>query len=193
MNQLKVAITGGIGSGKTYVCRLLEKRGVRVYDCDEAAKRLMQTSEELRCKLKKLVGNGVYINKVLQKSVLAKFLLASEQNKQAVNDIVHPAVVNDFEISGDGWLESAILFESGFYRRTHLDYVVCVTAPLEIRIMRVMTRDGISRAHALTWIDSQMAQEEILKRSDFEIVNDGNNNMNIQIDNILEQLTHTNH
>ncbi|WP_315342128.1 dephospho-CoA kinase [Hoylesella oralis] len=193
VNSPKVAITGGIGSGKTHVCRLLEERGIRVYDCDEAAKRLMQTSEELQRKLKNLVGSGVYINKVLQKSVLAKFLLASNQNKQAVNDIVHPAVASDFETSGYCWLESAILFESGFFRRTHFDFAVCVTAPLETRVARVMARDGISRTRALAWINSQMAQEEMLKLSDFEIVNNGESDVNIQISNILKQINNTNH
>lgn len=193
INLLKIAITGGIGCGKTYVCQLLESRGIRVYYCDEAAKRLIQTSEMLQCKLQKLVGQEVYVNKVLQKSVLAKFLLASEQNKHAVNAIVHPVVAGDFEASGCYWLESAILFESGFYKRIHFDLTICVTAPLEVRITRVMARDDITRAQALAWINNQMTQEEILRRSDFEIVNDGACDVNIQINDILEQLKHTNY
>lgn len=88
---MKIAITGGIGSGKSYVCRLLEQRGIEVYDCDAAAKRLMRTSDRLQQQLKALVGDAVYsADGVLQKPVLAEFLLASEANKLAINDIVHP-------------------------------------------------------------------------------------------------------
>ena len=138
---MKIAITGGIGSGKSYVCRILEKQGIRVYDCDAEAKRLMRTDARLQAGLKKLVGEQVYSAEgVLQKPVLAQFLLAGEANKQAVNDVVHPAVARDFEQSSYEWMESAILFDSGFYRRIHLDFVVCVTAPVPVRIQRIMQR-----------------------------------------------------
>ena len=120
---MKIAITGGIGSGKSFVCRELAKRGIEVYDCDAAAKRLMRSDEQLQAALKLLVGNEVYVDGVLQKPVLAQFLLASETNKLAVNDVVHPAVARDFAQSGKNWLESAILFDSGFVHRTRFDYV----------------------------------------------------------------------
>lgn len=81
---MKIAITGGIGSGKSFVCRELAKRGIEVYDCDAAAKRLMRSDEQLQAALKLLVGNEVYADGVLQKPVLAQFLLASETNKLAV-------------------------------------------------------------------------------------------------------------
>ena len=103
---IKIGITGGIGSGKSYVCRLLEQRGIEVYDCDAAAKRLIRTSTRLRQQLKELIGS-------LQKADISRFLLASEENQQAVNAIVHPAVFQDFEASGMQWMESAILYESG--------------------------------------------------------------------------------
>ena len=140
---MKIAITGGIGSGKSYVCRQLAERGIRVYDCDAAAKRLMRTSPELQKQLKLLVGEDVYEDGQLVKPVMARFLLASEENQKAVNGIVHPAVADDFRASGYKWMECAILFESGF---DHLvDRVICVTAPEEVRIQRVMDRDGLSR------------------------------------------------
>lgn len=178
---MRVAITGGIGSGKSYVCKRLEAFGIRVYDCDAAAKRLMRTSSTLQRDLCRLVGDDVYVDGVLQKQVLAKFLLASEDNKQAVNQIIHPAVARDFECSGYEWLESAILFDSGFDRRIHFDYIVCVSAPLEIRIQRVMNRDGISREKTMEWISRQLPQKEVLKRADFEIVNDGMEDIDEQI------------
>lgn len=176
-----IAVTGGIGSGKSYVCRLLGKQGIRVYDCDDAAKRLYYTDTRLQEELKRLVGTNVYEGNKLQKRVLAEFLLTSEANKQAVNDIVHPAVARDFMQTGLQWLESAILFDSGFYKRIHFDFIVCVSAPESLRLERVMERDGISEAKAQEWIDSQIAQEEVEKRSDFVILNDGSHDLEKQI------------
>lgn len=190
---MKIAITGGIGSGKSFVCRLLEQRGIEVYDCDSAAKRLMRTSIKLQQQLKQLVGDGVYTaDGVLQKRVLAEFLLASETNKQLINDIVHPAVAADFCASGKRWLESAILFESGFYRRIAFDYVVCVTAPREVRIQRIVQRDGITPERAAEWVDAQMGEDEIVKRSDYHIQNDGASDVQAQIDNILRNIISNN-
>ena len=185
---MKIAITGGIGSGKSFVCRELAKRGIEVYDCDAAAKRLMRSDEQLQAALKLLVGNEVYADGVLQKPVLAQFLLASETNKLAVNDVVHPAVARDFEQSGKNWLESAILFDSGFVHRTRFDYVVCVTAPQEVRLQRIMQRDQISRQKAEEWINAQLPQADVVLQSDFEIRNDGKEDLNLQIDRLLNQV-----
>lgn len=185
---MKIAITGGIGSGKSFVCRELAKRGIGVYDCDAAAKRLMRSDERLQAALKQLVGDEVYADGVLQKPVLAQFLLASETNKLAVNDVVHPAVARDFEQSGKNWLESAILFDSGFVHRTRFDYVVCVTAPQEVRLQRIMQRDQISRQKAEEWIKAQLPQADVVLQSDFEIRNDGKEDLNLQIDRLLNQV-----
>ena len=157
-NRVCVAITGGIGSGKSYVCHLLQKYGIGVYDCDAAAKRLLHSDAALRQELLNLVGDEVYQGTNLQKKVLAKFILASDANKQAVNEVVHPAVANDFIRSGCDWLESAILFESGFHKRVDFDCVVCVSAPLEDRIARIMQRDRLSRDDSQEWIRRQMPQ-----------------------------------
>ena len=185
---MKVAITGGIGSGKSYVCRELGKHGVQVYDCDAAAKRLMASDRQLQEDLCRLVGKEVYVDGMLQKPILAKYLLASDEHKQAVNDIVHPAVARDFEQSGMDWLESAILFDSGFIHRTHFDYVVSVTAPIEVRVQRVMKRDGISREKTLEWIRAQFPQEKVVELSDYEIVNDGVRNLESQVCSLLRQI-----
>lgn len=183
-----IAITGGIGSGKSYVCRLLEKHGISVYDSDDAAKRLYYTDNRLQKELKQLVGDEVYIGNRLQKRVLAKFILSSEENKQAVNDVVHPSVARDFIQSGRQWLESAILFDSCFYRRVPFKFIVCVSAPKEVRLQRVMERDGISREKAMEWIDSQWTQDRVERRSDFVIVNDGKNDLEKQIVQLLEKV-----
>lgn len=185
---MKIAITGGIGSGKSYVCRELERHGIKVYDCDAGAKRLMRSDAALQAQLIQLVGNEVYQDGVLQKPVLAKFLLSSEANKQAVNDVVHPAVARDFEQSDCNWLESAILFDSGFNRRTHFDYVVCVTAPVPVRLDRIMHRDHISREKALQWVDAVMPQEQLVALSDYEIVNDGERSVEQQVKELLKNI-----
>lgn len=187
--MMKIAITGGIGSGKSYVCRILEKQGIRVYDCDAEAKRLMRTDAELQTGLKQLVGEEVYsADGILQKPVLAQFILTSEANKQAVNNVVHPAVARDFEQSDCEWMESAILFDSGFDRRTHFDKVVCVLAPVDVRLQRIMQRDHISQEKAQQWIDAVMPQEELIARSDYEIVNDGERDVEAQVVHLLNLL-----
>lgn len=191
---MKTGITGGIGSGKSYVCRLLAERGITVYDCDSTAKRLMHTSPILRQQLTNLIGPETYqpVNRgtgkdewQLNKAAVAQFLLASEENAHAIDAIVHPAVFRDFEESGLQWMESAILFESGINQL--VDRVIVVTAPEEVRINRIMQRDGINREKAMEWIGRQWPQEEVRRRADFEIINDGTANLNQQINLILEQ------
>ena len=185
-DRLKVAITGGIGSGKSYVCQLLHEEGIEVYDCDAAAKRLMATDDEVKRRLTEVIGEDTYIDGVLNKAAVAKFLLASEQNKLLVNSIVHPAVARDFLGSGMTWLESAILFDCGFQK--YVDRVVCVTAPLETRIRRVMQRDGIDRQRTKEWIAKQMDQEQVRKLADFEIINDGRHSLKKQVNAILKSI-----
>ena len=148
---MKVGIAGGIGSGKSYVCRRLSNHGIDVYDCDSAAKRLMR-SAEIQSQLEQLIGCRP------DKQALTRFLLASDDNAHAINAIVHPAVFRDFEESGKEWLESGIMYESGADH--YVDFVVVVTAP-----------------------------EDVRQLADFEIVNDGQTDLDPQIDNLLTQLT----
>ena len=176
---MKIGITGGIGSGKSYVCKRLLKHGITVYDCDAAAKRLIRTSPTLQQHIISLVGS-------LDKTAMSRFLLASEDNQQAMNAIIHPAVFQDFEESGMQWMESAILFESGANRL--VDKVVVVTAPQEVRIQRVIQRDGITREKALQWIARQWPQDEVKACADYEIVNDGQADIDKQIELLLESL-----
>ena len=183
---MKIGITGGIGSGKSYICQRLKTRGIEVYDCDSAAKRLIRTSDSIRRQLTQLIGEDTYIGESLNKVAVARFLLASESNAQAIDHIVHPAVFQDFMDSGMQWMESAILYESGINKL--VDRVIVVTAPLEIRIQRVMQRDGITRENVEQWMQRQWSQEEIRKRADYEIVNDGIADIDAQIDIILEKI-----
>ncbi len=186
-----IAITGGIGSGKSYVCRLLEERGLQVYDCDRAAKRLMRSSSELQQALSQTVGEEVFPEGKLDKALLSRFIVSSEENALKIDEVVHPAVARDFVETGMEWLESAILFESGFCARVPFNYIVCVCAPLEVRIKRIMKRDSITREKALEWIDRQMSQEEKAVKSDFCIENDGQKDLNEQIDKMLDEINKT--
>ena len=189
---MKVAITGGIGSGKSYVCKLLQQRGINIYDCDQAAKRLIRTSPDIRRQLTMLIGPEAYLGEdgqggwILNKAVVAQFLLGSEANAHAIDDIVHPAVFHDFETSGMQWLESAILYESGMDKL--VNRVIVVTAPQKVRIQRVMQRDGISREKVLEWMSRQWSQDKIRQRADYEIINDGQADLNEQIEQLLTSL-----
>ena len=176
---MKVGIAGGIGSGKSYVARRLALRGIRVYDCDSAAKRIMR-SEAIQQQLQALIGSKP------DKQALTQYLLQSDDHARAINAIVHPAVFADFEQSGLEWLESGIMYESGANR--YVDRVVVVTAPEEVRLQRIMQRDGISREQVLQWLSRQWPQERVRQLADFEIVNDGLTDIDKQLNNILEQL-----
>jgi dephospho-CoA kinase len=176
---MKVGITGGIGSGKSYVCKRLQRHGITVYDCDAAAKRLIRTSPDLQQQIIQLVGS-------LDKAAMSRFLLASEANQQAMNAIVHPAVFRDFQESGIQWMESAILFESGADQL--VDKSVVVTAPQEVRIQRVMQRDGITREKTLQWMNRQWSQDEVVAHADYEIVNDGIADIDQQIEQLLKTI-----
>ena len=176
----KIGITGGIGSGKSYVCKRLQaKYDIEVYDCDAAAKRLIRTSPDLQQQIIQLVGS-------LDKAAMSRFLLASEANQQAMNAIVHPAVFRDFQESGMQWMESAILFESGADKL--VDKSVVVTAPQEVRIQRVMQRDGITREKTLQWMNRQWSQDEVVAHADYEIVNDGIADIDKQIEQLLKTI-----
>jgi dephospho-CoA kinase len=184
---MKIGITGGIGSGKSFVCQLLGSRGIKVYDCDAAAKRLMNSSSVLKQQLTKLIGPDTYLDGVLNKAVVASFLLSSETNAHAVDAIVHPAVAEDFKRSGCQWMECAILYESGFDRL--VDIVIVVTASEEVRIRRIMERDGISGEKALEWINRQWPQDEVASRANYAIINDGEQELAPQLDSILQLIS----
>ena len=114
----RIGITGGIGSGKSYVCHLLQQRGIPVYHCDDEAKRLMQDSPVIRRQLTQLIGEQAYINNMLNKPAIAAFLFANAGHAARINAIVHPVVRQDFlrwaerQQTDIVAQESAILFEA---------------------------------------------------------------------------------
>lgn len=193
--QIRLGITGGIGSGKSYVAQMLQARwDVPVYDCDSEAKRLTAESDDIRTALTQLVGDHLWQQGQMQKPVLAAYLFASPEHAAQVNAIIHPAVRRDFLRWADAHsrspvvaIESAILCESGFH--TLVDGILLVDAPLEVRLQRAMLRDGASRQQVMARMARQdSAQARQLAR--FTVTNDGGNDQLLQacLESIVTQL-----
>ena len=173
--MIKVAICGGIGSGKSTICRMFAERGVAHYDSDSRAKALMNESAELRKALIDEFGEECYESSELNRAYLAAKVFGSEEQLSKLNSIVHPAVKADFlrwaeEQEGDYCIvETAILFESGF--DALVDVKVAVLAPQPLRVMRAMERDGATKEQIEARIKAQMGDDELMARCDFAIVN----------------------
>lgn len=174
----KYGITGGIGSGKSYVCRSIEAAGYPVFYCDDEARRIIRTDADVRAALTALIGTSVYDEEGLPvKSVLSAYIRSGKEHADHVNAIVHPRVAEAFESwsrlqpSPAVFMECALLFEAHFDR--FVDTSILVTAPLETRISRIMNRDGASRQQALEWMALQMPEEEKEQRANYIINNDG--------------------
>ena len=182
----RYCITGGIGAGKSYVCSLLKQEGIDIYDCDKAARHLINTSPTIRRQLTDLIGPQTYVDGRYNTTAVTEFLLASEENKRAINSIVHPAVIDDFRASGKQWMECAIIYEANLEHC--VDEVIAVTAPREVRIRRIMQRDDITYDKAAQWVDGQGDQEEVARRANHIIVNDGITDLNRQIAHMLKQI-----
>ncbi len=174
----RIGITGGIGSGKSYVCHWLEEMGLPVFYCDDEAKRIIRTHPVVRQELTALVGSAVYdADGQLVKPVLAAYLCTSPEHAARVDAIVHPVVAEEFCTWADSQtartviMECALLFESGFDRLVH--HTVHVSAPLELREKRVMARDGVTLEKVQAWMSLQMPEEEKARRADSVLHNDG--------------------
>ena len=188
-----VAITGGIGSGKSYVSAMLEGKGIPVYNADTEAKRLTTSNTEIRNKLIALLGEEIYINGELNKPMLASYLFASAENAVRVNGIIHPVVKEDFkcwqachadkEITA---FESAILYEAGF--EDSVDAVLMVFAPRELRLERAMNRDKATREQIEARMAAQMEEEEKCRRADFVVYNDGALPLDEQLTSVINLL-----
>lgn len=189
-----IAITGGIGSGKSYVSALLEERGIPIYNADNESKRLTVSDEVIRKGLVDTLGREVYhVDGSLNKPFLASYLFASPEHARQINAIIHPRVKADFrrwvkeqvdcEVAG---LESAILFESGF--DDVVDKVVAVYAPEPMRLERAMKRDGATEAQIRSRMKAQMNEEEKCKKADYVVLNDGNTPLDEQLDRLINQI-----
>ncbi len=171
----KVGLTGGIGSGKSKVAELLRNMGVAVYDSDTRAKALMANNTALREALIEAFGAECYTSEGLNRPWLAERVFNTPDELKRLNAIVHPAVMLDFaewsmQQSGEYVvMESAILLEAGL--ESHVDVVVAVMAPRELRLERAMRRDGATREQIEARMENQITDEERTERSKYAIVN----------------------
>ena len=173
--MMKVGITGGIGSGKSTVCRLFAQRGVAVYDSDAAAKRLMTEEPALRVGIAARFGAEAYAGGALNRPYLAAKVFSDPAALADLNALVHPAVMADFAAWAERQegsyviLESAILFEAGL--EGSVDRTVAVLAPLELRVERTCRRDGRTPGEVRLRIAAQTDDDTLSAKADYTLVN----------------------
>lgn len=193
--MIKIAITGGIGSGKSYISHLLEELNIPIYNADNEAKRLMIVDDGIRRELIALLGEDVYKEGTLNKPLLVSYLFSDPAHVKQINEIIHPRVKVDFAKWTAEWrdkdsevvgMESAILYEAGFEKT--VDAVVMVYAPMELRIKRAMERDNATEKQILARIAAQLDDEEKRRRADFIVYNDGSLPLIPQLTTIIKQL-----
>jgi dephospho-CoA kinase len=192
-----IGITGGIGSGKSFVCEMLAQKGIRIYYADVRAKNLLENDPNLVAQVKYLLGEKSYFeNGLANRSYIASQVFSNQDTLNKLNAIIHPATIQDFE----QWKqlvpreypwnfqckEAAILFESGTDKG--LDAVVCVSAPEEIRIQRVEQRDGLTRQQILDRMQKQLPESERIARSQYILNNDGIEDIATQVNQLISQL-----
>ncbi len=184
--MLRVGITGGIGSGKTTVCEIFNHLGIPIFYADHQAKKLYSDNSELKDQLIHYFGDETYISSTEINILFFKTLLASPEKREQLNAIVHPFVFKQF----DDWVsqqnspyvikEAAILFESGANKTVHKS--IAVIAPEEVRIERVKQRDPHRNIEEIQRImQSQLSNDELQKRANYTIFNDGTQSLIEQV------------
>jgi dephospho-CoA kinase len=190
--MIVAGLTGGIGSGKSYVAKYFESLGVPVYNSDARGRDLNNTHPVIKSAFIKRFGEDIYQNALLNRQKVAELVFNDKEALQWINNLVHPVVGQDFSI----WKkqqnapfiikEAAILIESGAYKEC--DKLIVVMAPVELRIERVVKRDGLTKDQVMQRIANQMTDEERERYADFVIINDGILSVEKQIDKIINQL-----
>lgn len=171
----RLGVTGGIGSGKSTVCKIFKVLGIPVFSADDEARIIMDNNKMIRAELKNIIGTDLYASGELDRSKMASIIFNDDNLLNKVNSLVHPLVFDRY----DDWcrqqdadyviFEAAILFESGADK--HVDRILAVTAPREERIKRVMERNKMSREQVMERISKQMEEDEMIKRSDYRVNN----------------------
>ena len=185
--MLKIGITGGIGAGKSTVAGIFKVLGIPVFDADATAKNILNTDSVLREQIADSFGSETYKNGLLDKKYLATLVFNNPDQLAKLNALVHPATI----AAADKWAssfadrpyiikEAALLFEAG--TNVGLDYIIGVTAPVELRIARVMARDQVSREEVLSRMQHQLDDTEKMKRCNFVI---DNNEVSLVIPQVL--------
>ncbi|MCF6367163.1 MAG: dephospho-CoA kinase [Bacteroidales bacterium] len=188
-----IGLTGGIGSGKSIVCKVFEKLGIPVYNSDIEAKKLMNSTPEIKNKLISKFGKEVYLQNKLNRKFLANIIFNDEKKLKFINSLVHPIVKNHFNkwvsLQNSSYVinENAILFESNMYK--NVDIIITVTAPEKIRIKRVKQRDNTNFEEVKARIKNQISDKARIKKSNFIIRNDDKELILPQILNIHKKIT----
>lgn len=173
--MLKIGLTGGIGSGKSTVAKIIEVLGIPVYYADTEAKRLMNSNEKIKESIRQHFGEATYKKEELDRKYLADIVFNNPEKLDLLNALIHPVTIKDAE----EWMqrqaapysikEAALLFESG--AAENLDFVIGVYAPQALRIKRVMKRDNLAQDEIVKRINRQVNEEMKMKLCDFVITN----------------------
>ena len=188
----KIGITGGIGAGKSMVGHVLEAMHFPVYYSDQESKKLVDSHPQIREDLQKLLGNEIYLDNTLNRVFLAEKIFKDAEIREKVNAIIHPHVRLGFEKWATAqqsklvFNEAAILFETGAYKI--MDATILVTAPLEVKIQRVQSRDRITTEQVLDRMSNQWTDEQKIPLTDFILVNDEVQPLVSQIEAVIEKL-----
>lgn len=185
--MIKVGITGGIGSGKSTVCKIFESLGIPVYYADQQARSLSDHHPEIIKGVKHLFGDDIYTDDQLNRKKVGELVFVNKKLLNSLNQIIHPVVAQHFE----NWLkinakapyimkEAAILFESGAYKQ--VDKIITVSSPKELRLTRVMERDRLSKEEVERRMLNQMDEADKIKKSDFVI---NNNDIDLVVTQVL--------
>jgi len=192
--MFKIGVTGGIGSGKTLVCKVFSVMGIPVFNADLEAKNIINSDKEVISELKKMFGKDIYLDQKIDTKKFAEIIFNNKQAIQQVNSLVHPKVRELFK----SWClqyenppyviqEAAILFESDAYKQ--LDFTINVHASEETRINRVMLRDHVSKEKVIERMKNQIKDDERMKLADFTINNENDTMVLPQILEIHKKLT----
>jgi dephospho-CoA kinase len=177
---MKLGVTGGIGSGKTSVCRVFTVLGIPVFSTDPEAKKIMENDESVVRRINSIAGRNLYINGKLNRSELASLIFNDNNLLHKVNSLIHPIVFQHFglwEAEQDApyvIMEAAVLFESGGSKL--VDRIATVVAPLEERVARVIQRNSLSREQVMERMQNQIDDEVRIRQSDY-VINNSENDM----------------
>jgi len=189
---IKLGVTGGIGSGKTSVCRVFDALGVPVFSADREAREIMENDNGIIRRINSITGKNLYINGGLDRMELATIIFNDNILLEKVNSLVHPVIFDHFrkwvleQTAPYVIMEAAILFESGASK--FVDKVATVVAPIEQRVERVVQRNKLSREQVMERMRNQMDDEARIKLSDYIIYNSENDMIIPSILNIHDDI-----
>jgi len=193
--MLKIGITGGIGCGKSEVCKLLKRAGIPIIRADQVAKLLINSKETLKSQIKQVFGEDAYLSTgELNRKKIAQIVFSDESAKHKINEIVHPQVIRyqrqtferlkksgKFKVAG---VEAALIYEAG--SDSLFDFIIVVAAEQEVIFNRLKTRDGLSVDEIKKRVESQMPLSEKVKRADYVINNNGTfQDLEIEVNKLL--------